>query len=54
MQVERDADLAALARLELVAVQLHGVRVREDEVVADAGGHMRSSETLTGPSLGRE
>ena len=32
--VERDTDLAALLRLELLAVELHGVGVREDDAVA--------------------
>ena len=33
--IESDADLAALARLELVAVELDGVGVREDNTVAN-------------------
>lgn len=34
--VERDANLAALALLEVGAVELDGVRVCEDDVVSDA------------------
>lgn len=36
--VQRNSNLAALGRLELLTIDLHGISVREDNVVADAVG----------------
>ena len=43
--VERDTDLAALLRLELLTVQLRRVRVREDDVVADTTAATPSTQS---------
>ena len=36
MEIQRDTDLATLSTLELFAVQLDGIRVRQNDVVGNA------------------